>query len=82
MTPPNPEPERLALAVLTAECNACLDRLARVTHAALHARERGDLLRVRASLRMLAEQAEDRRRELVADAGVNGPPGPAVREPR
>jgi len=72
----NPEPERLALSLLTAECNACLDRLSRLPTAALHARERSDLSEIRALLRQLAEGADERRGRLAV--GERGPVGPAV----
>ncbi len=78
--PPNHEPERLALSLLTAECNAFLDRLARLDVAALHARERGDLDRARAWLRSLAAEAEKQRAALAA--AERGSEGPAVRRPR
>ncbi len=78
--PPNPELERLALATLTAECHACLDRLSRFDDAALRARERGDLDRVRALRREIAAEAEGRRARLAA--AERGPAGPAVRRPR
>ncbi len=77
---PNPELERLALYRLTAECNACLDRLSRFDDAALRARERGDLDRVRALLHGIAAEAEERRAALAA--AERGPAGPAVRRPR
>jgi len=75
-TPPDTEPERLALATLTAECNACLDRLSRLPTAALHACERSDLAEIRARLRTLAAGAEERRGRLAV--GERGPLGPAV----
>ncbi len=75
MNPPNPEPERLALSLLAAECNACLDRLARLDGAALHVRERGGLSEIRVRLRQLAAEAEERRCRLAV--GERGPAGPA-----